>query len=143
MLPNLVCQLRRRIHSVKEYLAELHLYQRKRFQYLVVVLMNMLVNTLQGSRVFMEVVGLCILDFCLANKLAITNTFFRKNKSSLISFLSGGNHTQIAFILLRRAQLKNIKDTKVIKSEECITQHKNLVCCISKNCKTYSYSTKK
>ena len=86
----------------------------------------------------MEVVGLCILDFRLANKLAIINTFFR-----IISFLSGGNHRQIAFILLRRAQLKNIKDTKVIKSEECITQHKNLVYCISKNCKTYSYSTKK
>ena len=63
----------------------------------------------------MEVVGLCILDFCLANKLAITNTFFRKNKSSLISFLSGGNHTQIAFILLRRARVKSaLHNTKTL-----------------------------
>ena len=54
--------------------------------------------------------GLHILDFCVANKLAITNSFFRKNKSRLITFSSGGNHTQIDFILVRRAQLKNIKD---------------------------------
>ena len=72
--------------------------------------------------------GLRILDFCVANKLAITNTFFHKNKSRLITFSSGGNHTQIDLILFRRAQLRNIKDTKVISSEECITQHKLFVC---------------
>ena len=70
--------------------------------------------------------GLRILDFCVPNKLVITNTFFRKNKSRLVTFLSEGNHTQIDFILVRRAQIKNIKDTKVISSEECITQHKLL-----------------
>ena len=72
--------------------------------------------------------GLCILDFCVGNEFAITNTFFRKNKSRLITFSSGGNHTQIDFILVRRAQLKNIKDTKVISSEECIKQDILLVC---------------
>ena len=71
--------------------------------------------------------GLRILDFCEANKLVITNTFFHKNKSRLITFSSGGNHTQIDFIHARRAQLKNIKDTKMISNEECITQHKLLV----------------
>ena len=30
--------------------------------------------------------GLCILDFYVANKLAITNTFFHKNKSRLTTF---------------------------------------------------------
>ena len=65
--------------------------------------------------------------FCVANKLAITNTLFRKNKSMLITFLSGGNHTQIDFILVKRAQLKNIKDTKVFISKECIMQDKLLV----------------
>ena len=72
--------------------------------------------------------GLRILDFCVAYKLAITNTFFHKNKSMVITFSSYGNHTKIDFILVRRAQLKNIKDTKVISSEECIIQHKLLVC---------------
>ena len=60
--------------------------------------------------------GLSILDFCVASKLSITNTFFRKNKSRLITFSSGDNHKQIGFILVRRAQLKNIKDAKVISS---------------------------
>ena len=72
--------------------------------------------------------GLRILDFCVADKLAITNTFFRKNKSGLITFSSGGNYTQIEFILVRRAQLKNIKDTKVISSEECIIQPVKPIC---------------
>ena len=36
--------------------------------------------------------GLHILDFCVTNKLAITNTFFRKNKSRLVTFSYGGNH---------------------------------------------------
>ena len=67
-----------------------------------------------------------ILAFCVANNLAVTNTFFRKKKRRLITFSSGGNHTQIDFILVRRAQLKNIKGMKVISSEECITQHKLL-----------------
>ena len=44
--------------------------------------------------------GLHILDFCVGNKLAITNSFFHKNKTSLITFSSGGNHTQIDFILV-------------------------------------------
>ena len=72
--------------------------------------------------------GLRILNFCVADKLAITNTFFRKNKSGLITFSSGGNYTQIEFILVSRAQLKNIKDTKVISSEECITQPVKPIC---------------
>ena len=71
--------------------------------------------------------GLRILDFCVASKLSITNTFFRKNKSRLITFSSGDNHKQIDFILVRTAQLKNIKDAKVISSEKFITQHRLLV----------------
>ena len=49
--------------------------------------------------------GLRVLNFCVANKLAITNTFFHKNKSRLITFSSGGNRTQIDFITVRRARL--------------------------------------
>ena len=72
--------------------------------------------------------GLHILDYCAANKFAITNIFSRKNKSRLITFSSGGNHAQIDVILVRTAQLKNIKNTKVISSEESITQQNLLVC---------------
>ena len=37
--------------------------------------------------------GFYILNFCVTNKLAITNIFFCKNKSRLITFSSVGNHT--------------------------------------------------
>ena len=70
----------------------------------------------------------CLLGFfCVANKLAISDTLFCKNKSRLITFLSGGNHTEIDFILVKRAQLKKIKDTKVLISKECIMQDKLFV----------------
>ena len=68
-----------------------------------------------------------IVYFCVANKLAISDTLFCKNKSRLITFLSGGNHTEIDFILVKRAQLKKIKDTKVLISKECIMQDKLFV----------------
>ena len=70
----------------------------------------------------------CLLGFfCVANKLAISDTLFCKNKSRLITFLSEGNHTEIDFILVKRAQLKKIKDTKVLISKECIMQDKLFV----------------
>ena len=82
---------------------------------------------------------LLILDFSVANKLAVANTFFQKNNSRLITFSSGGNHTQIDCFLVRRARLKSIKNTK-----ECITQHKLLVCVMHSctNVLAHSYSTK-
>ena len=72
-------------------------------------------------------VGCLLVFFCVANKLAISDTLFCKNKSRLITFLSGGNHTEIDFILVKRAQLKKIKDTKVLISKECIMQDKLFV----------------
>ena len=71
--------------------------------------------------------GVRILDFCVSNKLAIVNTFFQKtNNNRLVTYSSGGNQTQIDYILTKRCQLKNIRDVKVIGREECITQHKLL-----------------
>ena len=71
--------------------------------------------------------GVRLLDFCVANELAITNTFFSKNINRLITYSSGGNETQIDYLLVRRSQLKCVKDVKVISSEECISQHRLLV----------------
>ena len=72
--------------------------------------------------------GIRILDFCVANQLAVLNTFYKKNPNRLVSYSSGGNQTQSDYILTRRSQLKNIRNTKVIGSEECITRHKLLFC---------------
>ena len=72
--------------------------------------------------------GVRILDFCLANKLAVGNTFFKKCANQLITYSSGGNSTQIDYILVRRSRLKNVKNINAIGSEECVTQHRLLVC---------------
>ena len=71
--------------------------------------------------------GIRILDFCVSNNLVITNTFFEKRENQTITYSSGGNKSQIDYILTRRSQFKNVQNTKVIGSEECITQHKLLV----------------
>ena len=72
--------------------------------------------------------GITILDLCTAADLAVTNTFFTKSDSRLITYHSGTAQSQVDYILVRRSELKMVRDTKVIGSEECITQHKLLVC---------------
>ena len=59
--------------------------------------------------------GVRILDFCTATNLATTNTFFVKPNSHLITYHSGCHFTQVDYILTKQ-------------TEECVTQHKLLVC---------------
>ena len=51
-----------------------------------------------------------------------------KRDSHLITYQSGNAKTQIDFILVRKRNLKMAKDIKVIPSEECVPQHKLLIC---------------
>ena len=69
-----------------------------------------------------------VLEFAVANDFVIGNTFFVKRDSHLITYQSGNAKTQIDFILLRKQNLKMAKDIKVIPSEECVPQHKLLIC---------------
>ena len=46
--------------------------------------------------------------------LALVNTFFNKKEEHLITYNSGGNSSQIDFIMTRRADLKEMRDCKVI-----------------------------
>ena len=68
-----------------------------------------------------------ILDLCAATDLAVTNTFFRKRNSQLVTYNSGECAAQIDYILVRRTELKLVKNDKVITNEDCIPQHKLLV----------------
>ena len=43
-----------------------------------------------------------ILDLCAATDLAVTNTFFRKKNSQLVTYNSGGYAILIDYILFRR-----------------------------------------
>jgi hypothetical protein len=68
-----------------------------------------------------------ILNFAIAYDLMIANTFFRMEKSHLITFNSGQYSSQIDFILTRREERPNCMDYKVIPGECVVTQHKLLV----------------
>ena len=60
--------------------------------------------------------------------MAVGNSWFQKDDNHLVTYDSGGAKTQIDYILLRRADLKHVKNIKVIPGEECATQHRLLVC---------------
>ena len=81
-----------------------------------------------------------ILEFAVANDLVVGNSFFQKRDSHLITYASGPSHSQIDFILMRKRDLKLVKDIKVIPSEECAPQHKLLVCDL--NVKAPAYHSK-
>ena len=68
--------------------------------------------------------GTRILDLCAATDLTVTNAFIRKRNSQLVIYNSGGCATQVDYILVRRTELKLVKNAKVIGNEECIPQHK-------------------
>ena len=59
--------------------------------------------------------------------MIVCNTFFQKRDSRLITYSSGGNQSQIDYILTKKDDRKRISDVKVIPGEECALQHKLLV----------------
>ena len=97
--------------------------------------MGMLVDHLQIMRVCMvEMVfgtrnseGERILELGDAMDMIVGNTFFQKRDSILITYSSGGNQSQIDYILTKKDDRKLISDVKVIPGEECALQHKLLV----------------
>ena len=72
--------------------------------------------------------GTRILDLCTAAIIAITNTYFMKPDSHLVTYCSGNSCTQVDYILTRHSDLKQVQNVKVIENEECVIQHKLLVC---------------
>ena len=71
--------------------------------------------------------GTRILEFCAAADLVITNTYFTKHDSQLLTFGSGNAYSQIDYILVWKSDFKSVRDVKVISGEECVSQHKLLV----------------
>ncbi|KAK6755366.1 hypothetical protein RB195_014000 [Necator americanus] len=56
--------------------------------------------------------GLRILEYAVASDLIIANTQYRKRKSHLITYTSGGRETQIDFWMLRRRDRRLLQDSK-------------------------------
>ncbi|XP_021858714.1 uncharacterized protein [Spinacia oleracea] len=71
--------------------------------------------------------GNAILDFALAYDLGKMNTWFEKRDSHLVTYRSGGNTSQIDFILVRIALRQCYTNCKVITGESTSTQHRLVV----------------
>ena len=69
-----------------------------------------------------------LLEFAESLDLVICNSLFKKRKSHLVTYLAGGAQTQIDYILTRLKDRKLLKDVKVVPSEECVSQHRLLIC---------------
>ncbi|VDL75422.1 unnamed protein product [Nippostrongylus brasiliensis] len=68
-----------------------------------------------------------ILDLAVAHDLAICSTFFAKKESQKMTYCSEGRRTEVDHILVRRQDLKAVKDVKVLPGEDVATQHRPLV----------------
>ena len=58
---------------------------------------------------------------------AIVNTFYSKRREHLLTYNSGGNATVIDYVMVRRENLKELKNCKVIPGEAVATQDRMLV----------------
>src|SRR5437899_11255467 len=74
-----------------------------------------------------NVEGEMLLEFAGAMKLVVLNTWFTKSESKKVTYDSGGNKTVVDYMLVRRCDL-TVTDINVIGTEECVKQHKLLVC---------------
>src|SRR5437899_9030657 len=75
-----------------------------------------------------NVEGEMLLECAGAKKLVVLNTWFTKNESKKVTYDSGGNKTVVDYMLVTRCDLAKVTDINVIGTEECVKQHKLLVC---------------
>ena len=72
-----------------------------------------------------------IIEFTIAHNLFVSNSLFTKRESHVITYQSGENQSQITsnyidYILVKRQNIKLVRDVKVIPNEECLTQQNYL-----------------
>ncbi|XP_046994112.1 craniofacial development protein 2-like [Schistocerca americana] len=67
--------------------------------------------------------GKKIMEFAMAFDLVITNAYFQRKREKLITYRSGENKSQIDYILCRRKNGGEVRNTKVIYGEGIATQH--------------------
>src|SRR6266516_3784360 len=72
--------------------------------------------------------GEMLLKFADAMKLVVLNTWFTKNGPKKVTYDSAGNKTVVDYMLARKCYLGKVTDINVVGSEECVKQHKLLVC---------------
>ena len=77
-----------------------------------------------GSKVYIKGL-LCNQKFrvhklCAAADLVITNTYFTKRDSQLLTYRSGNACSQIDYILVRKRNFKSVRNVNVIGSKKCV-----------------------
>ena len=73
--------------------------------------------------------GRMLLDFCDQKALCVANTWYKKKGRRKVTYSSGGNDTEIDFVLVGNNNRKYIRDVKVIPGE---LQHRLLVVDVEK-----------
>ncbi|XP_047485916.1 uncharacterized protein LOC125036999 [Penaeus chinensis] len=69
-----------------------------------------------------------IVDFATAKSMAVVNTYFQKRLTRRATYTSGGQSTQVDYIMCKRRELKTIQDCYVLPKEAVAKQHKLVVC---------------
>lgn len=90
-----------------------------------------------------NVEGERILESAEAADLVIANSCFSKRDEHLITYKSGGNNSQIDFVMTRKAERKHLKNCRVIPGEAITTQHRLVVCDIELRTKKVKKARKK
>jgi len=60
-------------------------------------------------------------------ELIVTNTYFKRQKNKLVTYVSGGTVSANDYLMLGRCDQRYIKNIKVIAGEKCVSQHRLLV----------------
>ena len=71
-----------------------------------------------------NVEGRMLLDFCVQKELCVANTWYKKRDERKVTYSSGGNDTEIDFVLVGKKKRKYLRDVKVIPGE---LQHRLVV----------------
>ena len=65
-----------------------------------------------------------LLDFCDQKELCVANTWYKNKDKRKATYRSGGNDTEIDFVLIGKEKRKYVRDVKVIPGE---LQHRLVV----------------
>ncbi|KAI5628769.1 hypothetical protein C0J50_2637 [Silurus asotus] len=74
-----------------------------------------------------NVEGQIVVDFAKRMKMAVVNTYFKK-EDHRVTYKSGGRCTKVDYVLCWRCNLKEIGDCKVLAGDSVARQHWMVVC---------------
>ncbi|XP_015750822.1 PREDICTED: uncharacterized protein LOC107330774 [Acropora digitifera] len=58
-----------------------------------------------------------LLEFCDEKELCVANTWFRKGEKRKVTYSTGGNESEIDFVLVEKGNRKYLRDVKIIPGQ--------------------------